>query len=111
MKSLIELQLGNESEGFRLKDELFKIDTTRFSYRINLAVYYLNHGNDSSAFKEVNSVLNWDFKNVNALITKTLYYLKKKNYDEAEKTCNYILTINPGNRFAKETLREIKGSK
>ena len=111
LKSLIELQLGNESEGFRLKDELFKIDTTRFSYRINLAVYYLNHGNDSSAFKEVNSVLNWDFKNVNALITKTLYYLKKKNYDEAEKTCNYILTINFGNRFAKETLREIKGSK
>lgn len=107
LESLIELQLGNEEEGFRLKDELFKADTTRFSYRVNLAVYYLNRGNDSGAIREVNSVLNWDFKNVNALITKTLFYLRKENYKEAENLCNYILSINHGNRFARETLKEL----
>lgn len=107
MESLIELQLGNVDEGFRLKDELFKADTTRFSYRINLAVYYLNLGKDSSALREVNSVLKWDFKNVNALITKTLYYLRQGNNNEAKKICNYILTINPSNRFARETLKEL----
>ena len=107
LQSLIELQLGNEKEGFRLKDEIFKADTTRFSYRINLAVYYLNRGNDSSAIREVNSVLNWDFKNINALTTKSMYYIRQGNYEEAEKTCSYILTIYPGNRFARETLKEL----
>jgi len=107
LESLIELQLGNEKEGFRLKDEIFKTDTTRFSYRINLAVYHLNQGNDSSAIREVNSVLNWDFKNINALTTKTMCYIRQGNYVEAEKMCDYILTINPGNRFARETLKEL----
>jgi hypothetical protein len=77
LKSLIELELGNEAEGFNLRDELFKIDTTQFPYRSNLAIYYLNHNNDSAAIYEINSILNWDIKNIRILSLK-VYYLERK---------------------------------
>jgi O-Antigen ligase len=107
LRSLIELELGNESEGFRIKDELFKIDTLEFPYRVNLAVYYLNRNNDSAAIREINTVLSWDINNINALITKALYLQREGDNGGTIETCNKILSIEPGNRFAIQTLREL----
>jgi hypothetical protein len=111
LRSLIELELGNEAEGFRIKDEMFKNDTMHFRYRINLAVYYLNHNNDSGAINEINIVLSKDIKNINAFKTKVLYLLRKGDNAEAIKTCYKILTIEPGNRFAMQTLSELNKPK
>jgi len=108
LKSLIELELGNETEGFRLRDELFKKDTIQFPYRTNLAVYYLNHNNDSAAIYEINSILSWDFKNTRAMTLK-IYYLERKGLkDEAIAECKKILAIEPGNRFAAQTLERLQ---
>lgn len=111
LRSLIELSLGNEKEGLRIKDELYKIDSTIVSYRINLAVYYLNQNNDSTAIKEVNTVLGWDIKNINAFTVKVMYFLRTGNNAEAVKTCREILAIEPGNSFAERTLKELNSKK
>lgn len=108
VRSLIELEFGNEAEGLRLKDELFKKDTTRFPYRTNLAVYYLNRNNDSAAIYEINSILSWDFKNIRILTLK-VYYLERKGLkDEAIETCRTILEIEPNNQYAKNILQQLE---
>ncbi len=111
LRSLIELELGNEQEGFRIKNELFKIDSIQVPYRINLAVYYLNQNNDSAAIKEINTVLQWDIKNINAFTAKVMYFIKTGNNSEAEETCRKLLIIDPSNSFAERTLMELKQKK
>lgn len=108
LKSLIELELGNEAEGFNLRDELFKIDTTQFPYRSNLAIYYLNHNNDSAAIYEIKSILNWDIKNIRILSLKVYYLERKELKDEAIETCRKILESDPNNQYAKNTLMRLE---
>ncbi len=108
LKSLIELELGNEAEGFRLRDELLKKDTVQFPYRTNLAVYYLNHNNDSTAIYEINSILSWDIKNTRIMTLKVYYLERKELKDEAIAECKKILAIEPGNRFAAQTLERLQ---
>ncbi len=108
LKSLIELELGNEAEGFRLRDELFQKDTTQFPYRTNLAVHYLNHNNDSAAIYEINSILSWDFKNIKILSLKVYYLQRRGIKDEAIETCRKILEIDPNNQYAKNTLQQLE---
>jgi len=106
--SLIELELGNEKESERIKYEMYKTDTCRFVYRINLATYYLNHNRDSEAIKEINVVLNYDIKNTDALSAKAFYLRKEMKYKETAIVCREILSINPDNRFAKSMTAWLK---
>jgi O-antigen ligase len=108
LKSLIELELGNETEGLKLKDEIFKSDTIQFPYRTNLAVYFLNHNNDSAAIYEINSILNWDIKNTRVMTLKVYYLERKGLMEEAIEICKKILEIEPGNKFAIQTMERLK---
>jgi hypothetical protein len=108
LKSLISLEQGNEEEGFRIKEEIFKTDTTQFPYRTNLAVYYLNRGNDSAAIYEINSILNWDFENVRVLTLKVYWLERKGHFDEVIAICRKILEIEPSNKFAGQTLERLE---
>jgi hypothetical protein len=108
LKSLIELELGNETEGLRLKNEIFKTDTIQFPNRTNLAVYFLNRNNDSAAIYEINSILNWDIKNTRVMTLKVVYLERKGLIDDAIALCKKILEIEPGNKFAIQTIERLK---
>jgi len=108
LKSLIELEMGNETEGLKLKDEIFKTDTIQFPYRTNLAVYFLNHNNDSAAIYEINSILNWDIKNTRVMTLKVYWLERKGLIGEAIALCNKILEIEPGNKNAIQTIERLK---
>jgi len=98
--SLIELEQGNTSEGFRLKEEIFKTDTCQFKYRNNLARYYLKTGKDSLALYELNVIQKHDPKNTEILSTKVLYLQNNKMYEEAINVCRDILVLKPNDQFA-----------
>lgn len=107
LRSLIELELGNETEGFRLKDEIFKTDTTQFPYRTNLAVYYFKKNNDEAAIYEINSILNWDIKNIRVMTLKVYWFERKGLNDEAITECRKILEIEPVNQYALQTIERL----
>jgi len=106
--SIIELEMGNKSESERIKSEILKTDTCQFTYRINLATYYLKNNRDSEAIKEIELVLKYDIKNIDALSAKAYYLQRTKNYKETADVCREILNINPNNIFAKSMFAWLK---
>ncbi len=107
LESLIEFELGNKEEGLKLREEIFKTDTTQFPYRTNLAVYYLKHNEDSAALYEINSILNWDIKNTHVMLLKVHYFEKNGLFAQAIRMCRAILEIEPQNKFALQTVKRL----
>lgn len=106
--SIIELEMGNKSESEKIKSEIFKTDTCQFTYRINLATFYLKNNRDSEAIKEIELVLKYDIKNIDALSAKAYYLQRARNYKETAIVCRKILDINPNNHFAKSMFAWLK---
>jgi O-antigen ligase len=105
--SLIYYEEGRITEADKLKEAVLAKDSLNINYRFKLARFQLKANKTDEAFTSINLILLVMPNDVNSYILAAEYYLSKGKKDEAIENCRKGLSIDEGNIYLLNILKEL----
>jgi tetratricopeptide (TPR) repeat protein len=106
--AMINYELGQILKADSIKNEVLSKDPISINFRLRLTEYYLKNDKIPGAKENLDAISSTGYESAEVWNSWGYYYFKTNEHEKAEIFFKKVLTLDPGNIFAKEMLGKIQ---